>query len=60
MAKNIKEFDFVSERIMYILERIEYFPVFNNDKNMENFLNQIRDLITPTKRILKTAVMKST
>lgn len=47
--KNIKEFDFVSERIMYILERIEYLPVFNNDKNMENFLNQIRDLITPTK-----------
>lgn len=34
---------------MYILERIEYLPVFNNDKNMENFLNQIRDLITPTK-----------
>nr|WP_303666124.1 hypothetical protein [Ruminococcus bromii] len=34
---------------MYILERIEYLPVFNNDSNMEHFLNQIYDLITPTK-----------
>lgn len=47
--KTIKDFDFVSERIMYILERIEYLPVFNNDSNMEHFLNQIYDLITPTK-----------
>ena len=47
--KIIKEFDFVSERIMYILERIEYLPVFNNDANMERFLNEAYDLITPTK-----------
>ena len=47
--KNIKSFDFVSERIMYILERIEYLPVFNNDSNTDHFLNEIYDLIIPTK-----------
>lgn len=51
--KNIKNFDFVSERIMYILERIEYLPIFNNDSKMEYFLNQIYELITPTKTDIK-------
>ncbi len=44
---NIASFEFVSERIMYLLERIKFFPDFNCDEVFFGFLNRISDLVRP-------------
>ena len=42
---NIASFDFVSERIMYVAERIKFFPDFNSNNKFFAFLNNVRGLI---------------
>ncbi len=45
--QNIASFEFVSERIMYLLERIKFFPDFNCDEMFFGFLDRISDLVRP-------------
>ena len=47
--KNIKAFDYMSERVMYLLERIAFLPIFSYDSVMDDFLENIRADISPTK-----------
>lgn len=46
--KNIESFDFVSERIMYLSERLKFFPDFNCNDKFFSFLEHIKQLINPT------------
>lgn len=45
--ENIASFSFVSERVMYLLERIKFFPDFNSNKKFFEFLSEVRNLIKP-------------
>ncbi|MCR5324256.1 MAG: nucleotide-binding protein [Lachnospiraceae bacterium] len=47
--KNIKGFDYMSERVMYLLERIAFLPVFTYDSVMDDFLDNVRTDISMTK-----------
>lgn len=44
---NIASFEFVVERIMYLVERLKFFPDFNCNDRFFAFLNRIEDLIKP-------------
>lgn len=45
--ESIASFSFVSERIMYLMERIKFFPDFNSNENFFRFLKTVRNLIKP-------------
>ena len=51
---NIASFDFVSERIMYLAERLKFFPDFNCNDKFFAFLNDIKNLIQPTEKDYET------
>lgn len=40
-----RSFTFASERIMYILERLKFFPDFNNNEQFFLFLNSLKQLV---------------
>lgn len=48
--KNIRSFEFVVERIMYLVERLKFFPDFNCNERFFAFLARIQDMIRPTER----------
>ncbi len=48
--KNISSFEFVVERIMYLVERLKFFPDFNCNDRFFAFLSSIEDMIRPTER----------
>ena len=48
--KNLRSFEFVVERIMYLAERLKFFPDFNCNDRFFAFLARIQDLIRPTER----------
>lgn len=48
--KNIASFEFVVERLMYLVERLKFFPDFNTNDRFFAFLARIEELIRPTER----------
>ena len=48
-TENIGRYDFVSERIMYLAERITFFPNFKNDDLFLNCIKKIEATIKPSK-----------
>lgn len=46
--ESIASFSFVSERIMYLMERIKFFPDFNSNEKFFRFLQSVRNLIKPS------------
>lgn len=46
--KNIRSFDYVSEKIMYLAERLKFFPDFNNNEQFFAFLNNVIQQIVPS------------
>jgi hypothetical protein len=46
----IRSFEFVVERIMYLIERIKFFPDFNSNERFFSFLSNIEAMICPTER----------
>lgn len=46
-SNSVSSFDFVSERIMYMAERIKFLPDFNSNDKFFAFLAKIRTLIRP-------------
>jgi hypothetical protein len=45
---NIASFSFVSERVMYLLERLKFFPDFNSNQKFFDFLAAVKKLIQPS------------
>ena len=45
---NIASFAFVAERIMYLVERLKFFPDFNNNERFFAFLDKVEELIKPS------------
>ena len=45
---SVRNFDYLHERIMYVIERVAFFPVVGNDRELAAFMKSIRDLIVPT------------
>ncbi|MCR4792852.1 MAG: nucleotide-binding protein [Lachnospiraceae bacterium] len=43
--RNIKSFDYLPERAMYLLERIAFIPIFSNDECLDKFLSDMREQI---------------
>ena len=50
---NIESFEFVSERIMYLIERLKFFPDFNNNARFFEFISKVKDFIKPQERDYK-------
>lgn len=48
-TENIKKYDFVSERIMYLAERISFFPNFKNNELFFRCMKEIDSSIKPSK-----------
>lgn len=44
---HIDSFDFISEKIMYLFERIKFFPDFNTNKKFFDFLDALRAAVKP-------------
>lgn len=47
---NISSFEFVTERIMYLVERLKFFPDFNSNARFFEFLSNVEAMILPTER----------
>ncbi len=47
---NIESFEFVVERIMYLVERLKFFPDFNSNSRFFEFLSKVEGMILPTER----------
>ena len=45
---NIGRFDYLQEKLMYVLERVAFFPVMGNDENILAFLKKIEGMISPS------------
>lgn len=43
--EGVASFSFASERIMYLLERLKFFPDFNNNEKFFAFLSELKNLI---------------
>ena len=52
---NTKRFDYIQEKILYILERVVFFPVMGSDKNLLQFLRNIDVMISPSEMDLRHA-----
>jgi len=48
-SDNVKRYDYLQEKILYILERVAFFPVMGDDDGLLEFLGKIKDHIAPTK-----------
>lgn len=44
-CEGVASFSFVSERITYLLERLKFFPNFNNNEKFFSFLSELKKLI---------------
>ncbi|MBO7342205.1 MAG: nucleotide-binding protein [Clostridia bacterium] len=48
--RNVASFEFLPERIMYLAERLKFFPVFNSNDRFFRFLSGVQELIKPTEK----------
>ncbi len=46
----VERFDYLHERIMYVIERIAFLPIFGSDSEIVSFMKSIKDEIVPTDR----------
>jgi hypothetical protein len=44
----IESFEYLQERIMYVIERVAFFPILGSDDELVTFMKDVKELIVPT------------